>query len=339
MRRAELVADGAEALRLKHEAAKVLVGKLQDIGRATALYEEILDIEPGDLEAAAALRKLYGDAGRDRDLAKLLSRLVDIASTPAQRAALRLELAKLHETRFHAPEDAIEVLRAILDEDRAQSDAVMALSQLYESTGRDAELADLLRGQLEAAKDRGDLSAELALLVRLGEVQEGRLNDVAAAQETYELVLTRDAAHRGALEAIARMSEKRADWERASAALSTLLGLAADAAGVPLALRLAEARDKLKDPAGAEEALQRGLKLEPSNAGLRAMLRVRWEKEEKWVELAALLVGDADLIAAASPPNTAKADGEAAPPPRTRGNRSLRRRCPPRQSRPESPSR
>jgi tetratricopeptide (TPR) repeat protein len=31
------------------------------------------------------------------------------------------------------------------------------------------------------------------------------------------------------------------------------------------------------------------------------MLRARWEKAEKWVELAALLVGDADLLAAAHP--------------------------------------
>jgi tetratricopeptide (TPR) repeat protein len=297
MRRAELVTDGAEALRLKHEAAKAYVQKLSDPRHATSIYEEILDLEPGDAEAAAALRKLYGDAGRDKDLARLLLRLVDIASTPSQRAVLRLELAKLHETRFHAPEDAIEALRAILDEEPSHADAVIALSQLYESTGRDAELADLLRAQLDAARDRKDLSSELTLLVRLGEVQEGRLNDVGAAQETYELVLARDPEHRGALEAVARMSEKRGDWERASGALSKLLDLATDASGVALALRLAEARDKLKDAAGAEAALKGGLKLEPSNAGLRAMLRVRWEKEERWAELAELLVGDADLIA------------------------------------------
>jgi tetratricopeptide (TPR) repeat protein len=314
MRRAELVVDGAESLRLKHEAAKTLVDSLKDVPRAISIYEEILEAEPSDAAAAAALRTLYGQAGRDKDLARLLSRLVDIAEAPAQRATLRLELAKLHETRFHAPEDAIEVLRAVLDEDPTHSEAVLALSQLYESTGKDAELADLLRAQLDSAKERGDQSAELAILVRLGEVQEGRLNDVAAAQETYELVLARDGSHRGALEAIARMSEKRADWDRASGALSQLLGLAVDAAGVPIALRLAEARDKLKDPAGAEEALQRGLKLEPSNTGLRAMLRVRLEKEEKWAELAALLVGDADLIAASSPPPEPKPDAVAPAP-------------------------
>jgi tetratricopeptide (TPR) repeat protein len=301
MRRAELDADGPVSLTLKHEAAQVLVDKLHDVERATSLYEEILDSEPTDAPAADALRRLYADAGRDRDLARLLQRLVDVATTQEQRASLRLELARLQNDRFRAPDDAIETLRGVLDEDATHAQAVLTLSQLYEQTGRDAELADLLKAQLDASRERGDVGAELALLVRLGEVQERRLDDVTAAQETYEQVLERDATHRGALEAVARMSEKRADWERAADVLAKLVELSSDSKGVGWALRLAEAREKLGDAAGAEAALQRGVALEPGNAGLRAMLRARWERAEKWAELADLLVGDADLVAAAHP--------------------------------------
>jgi tetratricopeptide (TPR) repeat protein len=301
LRRAELVPDGGEALGLRHEAAAVITDKLGEKARATKLYEEILDAEPTDERAAAALRTLYGDAGRDKDLGRLLQRLVDVATSQDQRAALRIELAKLQSEKFNAPEDAMESLRAVLDEDASHADAVLALSQLYEKTGRDAELADLLKTQLDGARDRGDTQSELTLLVRLGEVQERRLGDVTAAQETYERVLERDGTHLGALEAVARMSETRADWERAAGALSKLVDLSSDSLGVAYALRLAEAREKMGDAAGAEQALQRGLELEPGNAGLRSMLRARWEKAEKWAELAALLVGDADLIAAANP--------------------------------------
>jgi tetratricopeptide (TPR) repeat protein len=172
------------------------------------------------------------------------------------------------------------------------------LTQLYDQAGRDVELAELLKSQLRAAQGRGDLAAELALLVRLGEVQEGRLGDVASAQETYEQVLARDPTHLGALEAVARMCEKRLDWARAADALSKLVELATDSVGVSWALRLAEAREQMGDAAGAEAALERGLKLEPSNPRPRALLRARWEKAEKWAELANLLVGDADLVQA-----------------------------------------
>jgi tetratricopeptide (TPR) repeat protein len=300
-RRAELVVDGGDALALKHQAARVLVGELRDPQRAIVLYEEILDADPTDAPAADALRKLYGGAESYKELAKLLSRLIDVASSQEERVALRLELAGLYGERFQAPEDAIETLGAILDEDPTHAEAVLRLSQLYEQTGRDAELADLLRSQLDAAHDRGDVTTELSLLVRLGEVQERRLGDATEAQRTYEEVLERDPAHRGALESIARMSEKRADWERAAGALAKLVQLSSEASGVPWALRLAEAREKLGDATGAEEALQQGLKLDPANAGLRAMLRVRWDKAEKWVELADLLVGDADLVVSANP--------------------------------------
>ncbi|HEX4446245.1 MAG TPA: tetratricopeptide repeat protein, partial [Polyangiaceae bacterium] len=299
--RAENALDGGQALALRHQAASVLVEKLKDTARATTLYEEILDAEPTDAPSAAALRDLYGQAGRDRELARLLMRLIDVASGQPERAALRLELAKLQSDRFKTQDDAIETLRAILDEDPAHAEAVLTLSQLYEKTGRDAELADLLKSQLDAARERGDATGEVALLVRLGEVQESRLNDATAAQETYEGVLEREPNHRGALEAVARISEQREDWDRAAGALAKLVDLASDAEGVPWALKLAAAREKTGDADGVEEALQRGLKLEPANAGLRAMLRQRWERAGKWSELADLLVGDADLILAANP--------------------------------------
>jgi len=322
--RAELVTDGGEAVSLKHEAARVLLDRLKDSARATSLYEEILESEPSDATAAKALRELYSSAGRHKELAKLLTRLVDVAMGKEDRSALRMDLARIQSERFNAPEDAMETLRAVLDEEPTHPEAVQTLSHLYENSGRDADLAELLKAQLDAARDRGDGAAELSLLVRLGEVQDSRLGDVTAAQEAYEQVLAREPNHRGALEAVARISEKRADWERAAGALAALVDLASDASGVAWALRLAEAREKMGDVPGAEQALQRGLALEPGNAGLRAMLRVRYEKSEKWAELAELLVGDADLIAAAhpdakvvvpeAPPRTSIAPGRSMPP-------------------------
>jgi golgin subfamily B member 1 len=299
--RAENAPDGARALELQHEAARVLAEKLRDPGRATFLYEEILDAEPTDGPAATALRSLYSQAGRDRDLARLLLRLIDVAPTQSERASLRLELSKLQSDKFQSKDEAIETLRAILDEDASHPEAVLTLSQLYEKTGRDAELAELLKVQLDAARDRVDVSAELATLLRLGELQEGRLDDATAAQEAYESVLERDPGHRRALEAIVRIAGQREDWERAAGALAKLVELASNAEGVPWAIKLAEAREKTGDSDGVQEALQKGLALEPANAGLRAMLRQRWERGENWTELAELLVGDADSIAAANP--------------------------------------
>jgi tetratricopeptide (TPR) repeat protein len=301
LRRSELADDGATAAALKHEAANVLGSKLGDDKRAISLFEEILDADPEDARAATALRALYGKAGRDKDLARLLMRLIDVVAGQEARTELRLDLATLQADRFRAPVDAIETLRLILEEAPTHPAAVLALSQLYEKTGRDADLADLVKAQLEAARSEGNVAAEISLLVRLGEMSENRLGDLTAAQEAYEQVLERDDAHRPTLEALARIADHRSDWERAGAALAKLLTLATGSDGVAIAIKLAEAREKLGDASGAEAALQQGLALDPANADLRSMLRLRWERSGQWSELADLLIGDADLIAAAHP--------------------------------------
>src|SRR5439155_25298877 len=140
-----------------------------------------------------------------RDLARLLGRLIDVATTPADRTKLRLELARLQAATSN--EDAIETLRSILDDDPSESAAVVLLSQLYEKEGLDEELAQLLSSQIELAKERKDAAAELSLTVRLGDIYESRLGDVGKAIETYQAVLEREPGHKGALESLARLFE------------------------------------------------------------------------------------------------------------------------------------
>lgn len=219
-----------------------------------------------------------------------------MATSASERSTLRLELAKLQDTRFAAQDDAIDTLRAVLDEEPNNADAVVLLSQLFEKTGKDAELADLLKSQLESAKDCGDVAGELLLSVRLGEVYEGRLGDVSAAQASYEQVLERDPKHKGALEAVARLSESRAAWPRAVSALEQLVELASDSQGTAYALRLAAAREKAGDAQGVEDALKRALAFNAKSPEVRERLRALYEKGKKWSDLAALLVEDADLI-------------------------------------------
>ena len=312
LQRAELAQSAAGVLELKHRAAEALAEKIGDIARGISLYEEILEQEPNDTVAASKLRALYEKEGRDKDLAKLLSHLIDSAETPEKRSALRLDLARLLDQRFQASKDAADTLRAILEEEPGHTDAVVALSQLLEKSGQDEELAELLNDQIRHAAERSDREAELALQIRLGEVFEGRLKDTTRALATYETVLERDPAHRGALEAVARIAEARFDWVRVASALTKLVEMISDKSGVQVALRLAFARAHLEDSAGIEAALERALVLDPKNGDVRAQLRGLLEKSKKWVELAALLVGDAEIIAEAHPPlNNTKVESDA----------------------------
>jgi tetratricopeptide (TPR) repeat protein len=294
LRRAELANDGREVSFLQHRAAEVARTRLNDAKQAIALFEAILEAEPTDARAAQALRELYAETKRDKDLAKLLTRLVDVAESPAERTPLRLELAKLQAEAFDAASDAIETLRAVLDDEPGQADAVVFLSQLYEKTKRDEELADLLSSQIELAKSRGDSAAELAFTVRLGEVLESRLGNAQKAIETYQAVLERDASHAGALEALARLFEKKGEQAKAADVLEKLLALSTGDKAVATAMRLADVYQKLGDDEGIRRSLEKGLDLDVRNADIRKRLAAVYEKTKNWGSLAELLAGDAE---------------------------------------------
>jgi golgin subfamily B member 1 len=305
--RAELLPDPKDGRELKHLAAETLESKVGDKARAIGLYEEILEQEPSDAVAATKLRALYEKEGRERDLAKLLLHLIDTADSPGARSVLRLDLARLQDQRFEAPKDAADTLRAVLEEEPGHSEAVVLLSQLLEKSGQDEELADLLNDQIRLARERSDADAECVLLMRLGEVYEGRLKDTTRALATYEAVVEKSPSHAQALEAVARIAEGRSDWARVASALEKLVLAATDKSGVPIALRLATARGHMDDNDGIEAALKRALELDPQNPEVRMQLRGLFEKSKKWSELADLLVGDAEIVAAAHP--------DAGPPP------------------------
>jgi len=296
LRRAEDAADGEQALALRHRAAEIAAERLGDRDRAVALYEEILEQERGDTRAQQRLVALYGELGKYNELARLLMTLIDFADSPEARAKLRVDLARLQLEKFENARDAIDTLRAILDEDPDHDEGASLLASVFEKEGRFAELAELRTSLVERARARGDAALELTRLVQLGEILEGKLNDERRALETYEGILERDPNHRGALEAVARLAESRQTWDKAETALARLLETASGEQAVDLALRLANVRKELGDDRGVEDALKRALDADPKNADVRERLGELYERTKKWAELADLLVSNAEVV-------------------------------------------
>jgi tetratricopeptide (TPR) repeat protein len=319
LKRADAESDGAKAIDLRYRAAEVCATKLNDRDRAIALYEQILEQEPTDAMAQERLRSLYDELGKHKELGKLLGMLIDSASSPEVRARLRIDLAMLQLEKFENPRDASDTLRAVLDEDADHEGAARALATIYEKTERFGELAELWTQLVERARARGDAALELERMMTLAEIVENRVKDVGAALKAYEDVLEKDATHREALAAVARLAEGRGAWDKAASALSKILEAAAGGEAVAIALRLAKAREEQGDDAGVEQALKRALQADTKQPDVRSRLGQLYEKTKNWGELAQLLVGNADILRDANPSDasatTAAAVGAAVPPP------------------------
>lgn len=297
VKRSELGADASAVRTLREQAAEIARDKLNAPAKAISLYEQLFEDDPNDHSASAALRGLYARVARFEDLGRLLERLIDMAESPSARSVLRIELAKMSEERFQALDTAIDLLRAVLDDEPGRGDAVVALSELYEKTKRDEDLADLLATQISGAKERGDIAAELTFQVRLGEVYDSRLGDRERAIETYRAVLQRDSNHTGALEALARLLQSENRLPEAAQVLDQLLTNSTGEAAVQRSLELAAVQQKLGAPTDAAAALERGLVHDERSTELRSKLRALYESGKDWEKLAALLSRDADFAA------------------------------------------
>jgi tetratricopeptide (TPR) repeat protein len=299
VRHSEVEVEAAQVRRLRRRAADMARDKLADPKRAIELYEQLFEDDPADVEAASALRALLASEKRYQELGRLLERLVDVADAPEKRSELRLELARLNSEKFSSADAAIDLVRAVLEDEPGRADAVVMLSELYEKTQRDEELAELLSSQIDGARARGDAEAELRFQVRLGEVYETRLNDRARAIETYEGVLERDPNHRGALECLARLCTTEGKLDRAASALDKLLSSSSGAEAVRLSLALAAVHEKMGSQLDAASALERGLAADDRSGEVRERLRKLYEQMEAWDKLAGLIASDSELATTA----------------------------------------
>lgn len=310
VRQTELSTDPEGVRGLRWKAASVARDKLGKVEQATELLEQVFEDDPTDAEAAEALRSAYAAAARTQDLAGLLERLIDVMTTPQDRSKLRLELANLNQESFENLDAAIDLLRAVLEEEPGQETAVVRLSELYEKSRRDDDLAELLSTQIEEARARADVSAELAFQVRLGEIYDTRLGDRARAIDTYRGVLDRNPDHRGALEALARLLRDDGRLDQAVTILEQLLAQAPPDEAVGRALELTDLHTEMGSKERAAEALEKGLSVDERNVELRERLRPLYQELERWDGLAALYAREADF--AESPERAVQSLREAA---------------------------
>ncbi len=290
-RQLDVVMDAKELRTLRHRAAALARGPLDQPERAIELLQQALDDDPLDMEAATGLRELFEKLERYRDLGSLMERVIEVTDDAGERARARVDLARLQHERSSDPEAAIDTLRIAIEEDPSTSEAVVFLSRLYEELGKDEELAELLSEQISAAQSRGDTDAELDFEVRLAEVYESKLGDVGRATEAYRRVLDRDAQHRGALAALVRLFEQAGDWQNAIPLLERQAAAADGEHKLAVQLKLADAWLSVDAKERAVEALEVALGLAPTDSELRSRVRKAYEEAQSWDKLGRL-VGD-----------------------------------------------
>ncbi len=216
--RQDLVKEPAERLDLLAQMAEIDETLLDDPDHAIGCYERMLGVNPADLRAYRALERHYAARERWRDLEELLGTRGSFAP-PAEVPDITHRRAELRASRLDDVDGALNLVesivrsvpghegaRRLLEKLLANPDqrlrVARILEPLYESSAAWARLVAVLEVQREALQ--GNEAA--AMLARIADLQENKLQARTAALATWRQVLAVEPTHPQALAEIERLA-------------------------------------------------------------------------------------------------------------------------------------
>ncbi len=195
------VLDSEIQRRLYLDVADLARAVRRDLVLAREYYQKVLDSQPDDARALAALESIYRETNDHERLTEVLLRQADAASADVEdRVAALVEAAGLYIT-LERIDDAIATWEQVLAVAPERRDAVDALEQLYRAQGRWPDVVDLYERRLGFATS---IDEAVGLRVQLGEIHERHLHDIEAAIDNYSAALSGDARNQQALVAVER---------------------------------------------------------------------------------------------------------------------------------------
>ena len=210
--------DARERLDLLVQIAELDEASLADPDHALEAYEKMLELDPSDLRAHRALERLYAARERWIDLEALLGTRVGFASQ-TEVPELEFRRADLRAGRLDNVGGALDLLEGIVEAAPNHEGARRLLEKLlpvpaqrqrvaqilapvYEKSGAWARLAAILEVQREALQG----TEAAALLARVADLQENKLQARAVALTTWRQVLAADPLNPDALPEIERLA-------------------------------------------------------------------------------------------------------------------------------------
>ncbi|MFL5271536.1 MAG: tetratricopeptide repeat protein [Anaeromyxobacteraceae bacterium] len=287
---ADSAGDRAAAAAFRQRLGELREARLLDREGALALYEEILALRPDDapalarveallqkdpanLRAAAALERAYAATGAWGRYAAVLEVRAGERPDPVERKALFLELAEVQEKRLGSAELAFVALCRAYRDDPADPALRADLERLATATQHIEELAALYEDEF----DRLPPAAAAEVALRLGALHEERLGATDAAIGWFERAreLDRDNTP-SALAALDRLYRKTNRDAELAGVVEAEAALAAGDERATFLLRLGQlAEEKLGEPERAVRAYEALVAEDPRQLpALRALERL-----------------------------------------------------------------
>jgi golgin subfamily B member 1 len=263
-----------------NEIVQVYRDRLRLPAMVVSTYQQILDVDPANLEASEELEQTFRKSGRWNDLIGLLTRRVErlyLDGASERSADLSREIARLWIDKFSNHSQAAQHLERIVDIQEDDVESLDLLTEIYEQKHDWQMLFDVLQKKVEflEATERVDT------LVRMAEIAVQRLEMVDEGIELWRTV-KEEQPERGD-QALDILLER---YERYDELVEVYLERLTNLTGAKRVTQLKQLipilMDRLGDEERAEEALNDILETEPNDAFAEAKLRDRYVAAQNW---------------------------------------------------------
>jgi golgin subfamily B member 1 len=287
--KASVATDLEEQIRLRMEIGRHWDERLGEPGLAIQAYQQVVQLEPRQLQALRALERLYEKTGQSEQYLDILEQQLDATPTDAERISLYNRMASAWEERFGKLDRSAEALEKILVLDERHMPSYRELERLYRQEKKWDSLVDTLRRHILAA---GDPGTRMDLYCAMGQVYEEELRDFDRAIEAYRDVLAFDADDPRALEALGRLFERIEEWQQAIDTMGRLVETTEQPQlRVELQHRIGRIYDeRLDDPQAAEDWFLQSLQADQAHVPTMMSLTGLYKKRGDWFKAAQMMV-------------------------------------------------
>ena len=255
--------------------------RLADARKAVRAFENVLEMDPEQADALAALAELYTEAQDGERLIIVEEKQLGLAQEPEERRKLMFAMADAAEHMLREPKRAFEWYRRAYHE---QPDEI-SLGKLEEIADLYSLWEDLISVYLGEAARSGDPHEQVSVALKVARLCEDKLQSPTRAFSVLREALAHEPAASTLLPELERLGRQVEDWQG-------LLDVYAQVGrGRPetkerialLRLRASVREDDMKDPSGAFDEHVRAFLLDPeSETSHQEILRLaevtgRWE--------------------------------------------------------------
>ncbi len=254
-----------------YKSAILWQDKANDIPRARAAFESVVELDPSYGDVFPRLQAIYVAEGARAELAALLKRRLDAVTDPVER----VEMEVLRGRALADVGDSAAAKRALAAALEANPDHVEALSAFGDVAASEGDWSGAEQAWIRLARLVPDSARQAAIYLRLGEIYDEHLPNPERAELAYQEILKRDPADVVARERLVALFQRQGDAPRAIEQQTLLINAAeAPEAKCVRTTELAGIYEATGDAKKAEATLLQARKTWPKDeAALGALAR------------------------------------------------------------------